>query len=283
MNFRNIVSMIGVAALAAASFMPFTPATPVFASNVKDMREGETAPAGSTLVVETVNFGTRTINVANGVGPVKEEVQGLIHTNVWVILDGSLDQALCEQARERFTEASSPGSWANVPTPMQVFLNGSPFNGSCGNASVPVTYSPPPAPVNQCGSGCQAPVYQQPCGGTCNNPCGGCGTSSGQPNIPAPDAVRDLNPGQVSPAGQWAVVEVVNHLNKTSCIWYGQLNQPLPERALGQIDVNVWDHYGSQGSALGGAQSLFDARSSTAQIPGSWAYGYRVNYQGNGC
>lgn len=276
MNYRSIVRFILALAFGLASFT--SGVTPTFASNVQDLKEGQTAPAGSTLVVERVDFGSRTINVNAGVGPVTEQVQGLLHTNVWVILDGSLEQALCEQARERFTEAASPGSWANQPSPMQVFLNGSPFSGSCGGAGAPVAYSPPPAPVpvvNQCG-GC--PTYVPPV-----QQCGGCPTSSGQPNIPAPDAVRDLNPGQVSPAGQWAVVEVVNHLNKTSCIWHGQLNQPLPERALGQIDVNVWDHYGSQGSAWGGAQSLFDARSSTAQIPGSWAWGYRVAYQGQGC
>jgi hypothetical protein len=108
-----------------------------------------------------------------------------------------------------------------------------------------------------------------------------------QPALPQPDAVMDLHDGQVAPVGQWAVVEVVNHLQKTSCIWYGQLTSPAPEKAAGQIDVNVWDHYGSKGSAQEGAESLYAARTSTATVERdgqrSALFGYKVAYHGSGC
>lgn len=247
MKLRKIVSMIGVAALAAASFMPFTPATPAYASNVQDLKEGETAPAGATLVVETVDFGPRTVNVNAGTGPVTERVNGLVHTNVWIIWDGSLEQALCEQARERFTEASSPGSWANQPTPMQVFLNGSPFNGVCGSAPVAVS-APVSAPAPSGSDECVGDTY-----------------------------VRDLKNGQSSPGGKYVILEVVNHGSRHATITAMCSPGGETERVDGIIHYNVWWGYGSLSHAMRDACEQVAERRSEASKPGSWFEGGTVS------
>lgn len=242
MKIRKIVSMIGVAALAAASFMPFTPVTPAQAGTVRDLREGETAPAGSTLVVEVVDFGPRTIHINPGVGPVTERVEGLVHTNVWIV-DASLEQALCEQARERFTEAQIPGGWANNPTPMQVFLKGSPFSGTCEGAPVAMA-APAPAPS---GDGCTGDSY-----------------------------VRDLNNGQSSPAGKFVILEVVDHGSRHATITAMCSPGGETERVDGSIHYNVWWGYGSLSHAMRDACKQAAERRSEASKPGSWFEGGTV-------
>jgi hypothetical protein len=240
--------------------------------NVIDLGEGDTAEVGSLTVIETVNFNTKEVYVNAGrlTEPFTEHVDNDTHYNGWTnYCNGKeLANGACKQARERYTESRRAGSWAARNGPMTVYLQNQPFNGDCGDMSNSV-------PMGKIIPGGNINVFMDvpPMGA--------------QPALPQPDAVMDLHDGQVAPVGQWAVVEVVNHLQKTSCIWYGQLTSPAPEKAAGQIDVNVWDHYGSKGSAQEGAESLYAARTSTATVERdgqrSALFGYKVAYHGSGC